>query len=35
MQSYQIQVNAFKGDITQYKNYLQYTEETWFEYPNM
>ena len=35
MQSYQIQVKASKGDITQYKNHLQDTEKTWSEHPRM
>lgn len=32
MQSYNIQVKAFKGDITQYKNHIQGTEKAWSEY---
>ena len=35
MQSYQIQVKAFEGDITQYKHHIQGTEKTWSEYPEM
>ena len=35
MQSYQIQVKKTKGNITQYKDYLQDIEKTWIEHTEM
>ena len=35
MQSYQIQVKAFEGNIPQYQNHIQDIEKAWIEHPGM